>query len=110
MKFLAFRYATLALGLGCTPRQMGTSSFQHAWNHGPRDSALAAGVACELVRSLELKQRPCTVVSYRETSVEYLVRFGRLERDAAAGRNDAGIEVRLSREGRNATVHYLAVP
>jgi len=104
-----YRWAAVALGCGCAARERATSSVEHAWRQGPRDSALATAMACTLLRSIDLDERRCVVVGYRETPAEYVLRLQVADRTVAAA-HGTRLEVRLTRDGDSATVEQLAVP
>lgn len=115
MRPLGWWAAAVALAMGCTAREPATtlsapSSVDHAWRQGPRDSALASAIACELAGTIEGVERRCIVVAYQETTVEYVLRLRHDDMTGIAASDGARLEVRLTKDGANATVARLAVP
>jgi len=107
--------ALLALAVGCTTREPGTPRpgsvpVDRAWRQGPRDSALATAMACELLRTFDQIGRGCVIVGYRETAAEYVLRLRERDRTRIAPANEARLEVRLTKDGDSATVRQLPVP
>ncbi len=109
------RCAGVVLAAACAAPQPATprplpSPVDRAWRQGPRDSALASAMACELVGTLDSAARRCAVVGYRETSVEYVLRVRRLDPADPGSADGLRLEVRLPKQGDSATVEQLAIP
>jgi hypothetical protein len=67
-------------------------------------------MACELLRRFYQISSGCVVVGYHETSVEYVVRLRHGESQRIQPEIGARLEVRLTKDGDNATVMHLPVP
>ena len=94
---------TIACRTGTAQPRVGTEADIHeAWRQGPRDSALAAAVACAVSREFGGGVR-CEVVAVRESAADYIVRIREAPGQTAS-------VVRLARDGTAASVERLPVP
>jgi hypothetical protein len=100
----------VACGTGRSSLPAAPPAADGAWRHGPRDSALAAAVACHILRTINRPGQECIVTGYRETAAEYVLRIGEHGSAAAARPGVAGIEVHLTKQGDSATVKQLPLP
>jgi hypothetical protein len=100
----------LALLAACTSGgaqvgEGGRGSVAEAWRRGPRDSALAVALACELSRGLRSgPAAQCETIGFREAPGEYVVRIRETGLDFPLS------EVRLDKNGTDAGVERLVVP
>lgn len=83
-------------------------SASQLWRRGPRDSALAVGVACELIRSLsQSSTNECRLEGFRQTTTAYQVRVREVAPRGRPGPDFPLAEVHLTVDGVSATVERM---
>lgn len=101
-----------ACGPGAAGGASGGATADAAWREGPRDSARAVALACELVRDFPgaLSAGSCHLEAYEDAPAEYVLRL-RETHDRASDRvSYSRSEVRLSKDGKSATLVRLPEP
>lgn len=109
----AFVASVAACGPGAAgDSASGAAAADAAWREGPRDSARAVALACELVRDFPgaSSAGSCHLEAYEDAPAEYVLRL-RETHDRASDRvSYSRSEVRLSKDGKSATLVRLPEP
>jgi|GEM_PF-4698461 len=83
-------------------------SASQLWRRGPRDSALAVGVACELIRSLSgSSANGCRLEGFRQSTTAYHVRVREVAPRGRPAPDFPRAEVHLTADGLSATVDRM---
>jgi hypothetical protein len=83
-----------------------------AWREGPRDSAGAIALACELLRDFPgaLTAGSCHLEAYEDAPAEYVLRLRETPDRSSDRLSYSRSEVRLSKDGKSATLVRLPEP
>jgi hypothetical protein len=99
---LACQASTVASSRMSQPRPQRPAQL---WLQGPRDSALAVGVACDLVLSLSTSAaNECRLEGFQQTPTGYRLRVREIAPPGAKGAGFPLAEMWLTTDGRSATV------
>ena len=109
--------ALAAAGAACGPAAAGDTTAKAttadaAWRAGPRDSAGAVAVACELLRDFPgaVTAGSCHLEAYEDAPAEYVLRLRQTNDRTSDHFNHSRSEVRLSKDGKSATLVRLPEP
>lgn len=105
--------AVAACGRGAVSHgASGAAPADAAWREGPRDSAGAVALACELLRDFPgaLTAGSCHLEAYEDAPAEYVLRLRETPDRVSDRVSYSRSEVRLSKDGKSATLVRLPEP